>query len=310
MTRSNYGNSKPIVVVGSINMDLVARTRQIPRPGQSLIGTGFDTTPGGKGANQAVAVARLGYPVQMVGAVGEDVFGTALLDNLNAAGVGTATVTKVSGPSGVATILVAENGENSIVVVTGANSKVDCAAVDRQADLIRSSGMVLCQLEMPQETVSHLLAMCAEAGVPVMLDPAPAAPLPDTIWSQVAWVTPNDTEAAFYLGNESEPEEAARQLLAKGARGVVLKRGAQGAYVAVAGRQAAWVRPFAVEAVDTVGAGDCFNGAFAVSLLEENDPWTAARFASAAAAISVTRLGAQASMPSRAEVDDFLALRS
>jgi ribokinase len=142
-----------------------------------------------------------------------------------------------------------------------------------------------------------------------MLDPAPAAPLPDEIWPQVAWATPNDTEAAFYLGNESKPEDAARQLLAKGARGVVLKRGGEGAYVAVAGGKAAWVKPFPVQAVDTVGAGDCFNGAFAVALLEDNDPWAAARFASAAAAISVTRRGAQASMPSRAEVDEFLTKR-
>jgi ribokinase len=139
-----------------------------------------------------------------------------------------------------------------------------------------------------------------------MLDPAPAAPLPDQTWGQVAWFTPNETEAAFYLQNESKPEEAAKQLLAKGLRGVVLKRGAEGAYVAMAGGEAGWVRAFHVEAVNTVGAGDCFNGAFAAALLEGNDPFAAARFASAAAAISVTRPGAQASMPTRAEVDAFL----
>jgi ribokinase len=139
-----------------------------------------------------------------------------------------------------------------------------------------------------------------------MLDPAPAAPLPDAFWKQVAWFTPNETEAAFYLGNDSKPEEAAQQLLARGLRGVVLKRGGEGAYVAVAGGKAAWVPAFPVEAIDTVGAGDCFNGAFAVGLLEGNDAWAAARFASAAAAISVTRRGAQASMPSRVEVDEFL----
>jgi len=298
--------TKPIVIVGSINMDLVARVRAIPRPGQTVTGIGFDTAPGGKGANQAVAVARLGSPAEMVGMVGEDVFGQALLDNLRDAGVGTATVERVMGPSGVAPILLAENGENSIVVVPGANGKMDAAAVDRHADLIRSAGMVLCQLELPMETVSHTLALCAEAGVPVMLDPAPAAPLPDAFWKQVAWFTPNETEAAFYLGNDSKPEEAAQQLLARGLRGVVLKRGAEGAYVAVAGGKAAWVPAFPVEAIDTVGAGDCFNGAFAVGLLEGNDAWAAARFASAAAAISVTRRGAQASMPSRVEVDEFL----
>jgi ribokinase len=299
---------KPIVVIGSINMDLVAHTHQIPVPGQTVIGTGFDTTPGGKGANQAVAVARLGYPVQMVGMVGEDVFGQALLRNLSNAGVGTKAVARVSGPSGVAPILVAESGENTIVVVPGANGKMDKAAVDRQSALIRSAGMVLCQLELPLETVSHVLTLCADAGVPVLLDPAPAAPLPDSAFRQAAWFTPNETEAAFYLGNQPNSEAAAQQFLQKGLKGVVLKRGSDGAYVAVAGK-AAWVRPFPVKPVDTVAAGDCFNGAFAVALLEGNDPWAAARFASAAAAISVTRKGAQASMPSRADVERFLAER-
>ncbi len=307
---------KPIVVVGSINMDLVAHTRRIPVPGQTVIGTGFDTTPGGKGANQAAAAARLGYPVAMVGAVGApsadslDVFGQALLDNLARAGVDTSAVARVSGPSGVAPILVDENGQNSIVVVPGANGKVDVAAVDREAPLIRSAGMVLCQLELPLETVRRVLAICAEALVPVMLDPAPAAPLDDTVFRQTAWFTPNETEAAFYLGDASQTEDAARRLLDKGLKGVVLKRGADGAFVALAGGKAAWVKPFQVQAIDTVGAGDCFNGAFAVALLEGSNPWDAARFASAAAAISVTRSGAQASMPTRTEVDAFLAART
>ena len=297
---------KPIVVVGSINMDLVAHTHQIPVPGQTVIGTGFDTTPGGKGANQAVAAARLGYSVKMVGAVGEDVFGQALLDNLASVGVDTAAVARFSGPSGVAPIIVADNGENSIVVVPGANGKMDRAAVDRQSALIRSAGMVLCQLELPIETVTHTLALCAEAGVPVILDPAPAAPLPDIVFRQLAWFTPNETEAASYLSYQSRGEEVAQQFLDKGVKGIVLKRGRDGAYVAVSGK-AGWVKPFPVQAVDTVAAGDCFNGAFAVALLEGNDPWAAARFAAAAAALSVTRRGAQASMPSRTEVDAFLA---
>ena len=301
---------KPIVVVGSINMDLVAHTCQIPVPGETVIGTGFATTPGGKGANQAVAAARLGYPVSMVGAVGDDVFGQALLDNLATASVDTSAVARVPGPSGIASILVADNGENSIVVVPGANAKMDCAAIDRQAALIRSAGMVLCQLELPLETVSHTLDLCAEAGVPVILDPAPAAQLPNQAFHQATWFTPNETEAAYYLGDPSAPEQAAQQLLNMGLTGVVLKRGAEGAYVAVAGGKAAWVKPFLVQPVDTVAAGDCFNGAFAVALLECNAPWAAARIASAAAAISVTRSGAQTSMPSRAEVDAFLAAHS
>jgi ribokinase len=298
---------KPLVVVGSINMDMVARCARIPLPGQTVAGTGFTTTPGGKGANQAVAVARLGYPVQMVGAVGDDVFGQTLLDNLRGAGVGTAAVARVAGPSGVAPILVADSGQNSIVVVPGANGKVDRPLIDAQAELIRSAGMVLCQLELPIATVTHLLAVCAEAEVPVMLDPAPAAALPESAWSRVAWLTPNESEAAFYLGEDLTPEDGAKRLLGRGLHGVVLKRGAEGAYVATAGGQADWVQAFPVTAVDTVAAGDCFNGAFAVALLEGSDPWAAARFAAAAAAISVTRRGAQASMPARAEVDAFLA---
>jgi ribokinase len=298
---------QPIVVVGSVTMDLVTRAKQIPRTGQTLIGTSFETTPGGKGANQAVAAARLGYPVRMVGMVGDDAFGPALLKNLAAAGVRTEAMTQVSGSSGLAPMFVAESGENSIVVVPGANGKVDCAAVDRQAALIRAAGLVLCQLELPLETTIHTLALCAEAGIPVLLDPAPAAPLPDAIFHQVAWFTPNETEAAFYIGEDLTPENGAKRLFGMGVRGVVLKRGSEGAYVAVAGGKAAWVKPFPVQAIDTVGAGDCFNGAFAVALLEGSDPWTAARFANAAAAISVTRRGAQASMPSRADVDAFLA---
>ena len=297
---------KPIVVVGSVTMDMVTVTPQIPRIGQTVIGTGFGTTPGGKGANQAVAAARLGYPVQMVGKVGSDVYGPELLDNLAAAGVGIAAMEKVDGPSGLAPIFLSEAGENAIVVVPGANGKVDTATVDRHAELIRSAGMVLCQLELPLSTVVHTIALCAEAGVPIMLDPAPAAPLPNDLFARIAWFTPNETEALLYTSPNARPEAAASELIAKGLSGVVLKRGSEGAYVATAKGLTAWIKPFPVKVIDTVGAGDCFNGAFAVALLEGLDPMAAARFASAAAAISVTRRGAQASMPSRAEVDAFL----
>jgi ribokinase len=297
---------KPIVVVGSVTMDLVTRTPRIPSIGQTLIGTGFDTTPGGKGANQAVAAARLGYRTAMVGKVGDDAYGQELLENLKHAGVETGAMTQTSGSSGLAPMFVAADGQNAIVVVPGANGTMDRAAVDDHAELIRSAGMVLCQLEIPMDTLAYTLDLCAKANVPVMLDPAPAAKLPDAIWNQVAWFTPNETEAAFYVGDEPDADKSAVRLFAKGLKGVVLKRGGDGAYVAVAGGKAEWVKPFKVEAIDTVGAGDCFNGAFAVALLEGKDPWTAARFANAAAAISVTRRGAQASMPSRAEVDEFL----
>ncbi|MGB7266469.1 MAG: ribokinase [Terracidiphilus sp.] len=298
---------KPIVIVGSITMDLVTRTPRIPAIGQTLIGTAFETTPGGKGANQAVAAARLGYRVAMVAKVGDDAYGPALVENLKRSGVDVAGMTQTAGSSGLAPMFVADDGLNAIVVVPGANGKMDRATVDSHADLIRSAGMVLCQLEIPLDTLSYALDFCARAGVPVMLDPAPAADLPNSVWEQVTWFTPNETEAAFYVGDGAEAEASAKRLLAKGLRGVVLKRGGEGAYVAVAGGEAAWVKPFKVAAIDTVAAGDCFNGAFAVALLEGRDPWEAARFANAAAAICVTRKGAAASMPMRAEVDEFLA---
>ncbi len=298
---------KPIVVIGSINMDLVARTPRIPLAGETLTGTGFDTTPGGKGANQAVAVARLVYPVHMIGAVGDDVFGDALLKNLKSEGVDTSAVSRIPGPSGVAQIQVADNGQNSIVVVPAANGKVDPASLDRQQPLIASAGMVLLQLEIPMDTILHALDLCAAARVPVMLDPAPSAPLPDSIWSRVAWFTPNETEAPLYVSAKLNVKDAAQHLLARGLKGVILKRGAEGALVATKDGRAKWLPAFRVKAIDSVGAGDCFNGALAVALMEGQDPIVAAHFASAAAAISVTRRGAQASMPTRAEVDRFLA---
>jgi ribokinase len=299
---------KPIVVVGSVTMDMVTCTPQIPRIGQTVIGTSFSTTPGGKGANQAVAAARLGYPVQFIGMVGDDVYGPQLIENLSHAGVNTSAMIAVPGSSGLAPIFLAENGQNAIVVVPGANGKVNSTYIDKHIDVIRNAGMVLCQLELPMATIDHTLALCTELKIPVMLDPAPAATLSDSVWKQVAWFTPNETEAAFYLADGSDSESVARHLLDRGLRGVVLKRGAEGAYVATR-EKAGWIKPFSVDAIDTVAAGDCFNGAFAVALLEGKDPRAAARFACAASAISVTRRGAQASMPTRADLDAFLAAR-
>jgi ribokinase len=296
---------KPIVVVGSVTMDLVTRTPQIPLIGQTVIGTSFTTTPGGKGANQAVAAARLGYPVQFIGMVGNDVYGPQLLDNLTRSGVNVSTMATIKGSSGLAPIFLDAHGQNAIVVVPGANGQVDSTFVDKNIDVIRNAGLVLCQLELPIATIEHTLALCADLGIPVLLDPAPAADLPDTVWSRVAWFTPNETEAAFYLHDTSAPEAAASELLARGLSGVVLKRGAEGAYVATR-EKAAWVKSFPVEAIDTIAAGDCFNGTFAVALLEGKDAWEAARFACAASAICVTRQGAQASMPTRNEVESFV----
>ena len=195
-------DKKPIVVVGSINMDLVATAQHIPAGGETILGTDFKMHPGGKGANQAVAVARVGYPVQLIGQLGEDDIGKQLRAGLNGAGVDTSAVGTVSGSSGVALITVAENGENSIVVAPGSNNQVLPGYLDQHAALIRKAGMVLAQLEIPLESVLHLAKLCAEANVPLVLDPAPARELPTSLFSQLTWFTPNETEASFYLGHK------------------------------------------------------------------------------------------------------------
>jgi ribokinase len=299
---------KPIVVVGSINMDLVAAAPHIPLAGETLLGSDFQSHPGGKGANQAVAAARLGAPVQMIGQLGSDDIGKQLRLVLASAGVDTTAVGTVPGPSGVALITVA-NGENCIVVIPGANSHVTPAYLDQHATLIRKAGVVLAQLEIPLETVTHLADLCAQAGVPFILDPAPARELPDSLFSKVAWLTPNETEAAFYLGHpipEDNTESAAHELLDKGAKGVLLKLGSRGSYFAQATGSEARIQPFHVRAVDSTGAGDAFNGAFAAALSLGQSRLEAAMFASAASAISVTRVGAQQSMPTMQEVQDLL----
>lgn len=299
---------KPIVVVGSINMDLVANTPRIPVAGETILGQNFQTHHGGKGANQAVAVGRLGYPVSMIGRVGDDAFGEDLRDGLKSSGVDTTAVATSPGASGVAVIVVAESGENSIVVIPGANAHVTPADLDANIETIRSAGMVLAQLEIPLETILHLARICARENVPLMLDPAPAAKLPSELLKNVTWFTPNETEAAFFIEDsqsgtqEKESPEIAKSLMNKGIRGVVLKLGARGAYLASPDGGMASIQPFPVRAVDTTAAGDCFNGAFAVGLLMGKDPAESARFAAAAAAISVTRVGAQSSMPTLNEV--------
>lgn len=303
---------KTIVVVGSINIDLVARSPHIPSVGETVIGTDFQIHWGGKGANQAVAVARLGYPVRMIGRIGNDAFGSQLIANLQSEGVECSGVAHSEGASGVAVILVSENGENCIVVAPGANAKLTPADVDANLTTIRQAGMVLAQLEIPIETVEHLAEVCEREGVPFMLDPAPARPLSPKILQSVEWFTPNETEASLYLGAQhsaaalKDAETAAQQVLKNGCKGVVLKMGARGAFVASTKLGGEMVPPFTVQAVDTTGAGDAFNGAFATALMLGKSPGESARFAAAAAAISVTRAGAQSSMANRAEVDELL----
>jgi ribokinase len=300
---------KPIVVVGSINIDLVANADRIPAGGETLTGSGFQMHHGGKGANQAVAAARLGYPVRMIGRIGNDAFGEQLRHGLIEEGLETSAVSVSKGSSGVAVILVAASGENSIVVVPGANAHVSPADLDAHVEIIRGAGMVLAQLEIPLETVLHLAAICEREGVPLMLDPAPARELPPELLHRTTWFTPNETEAAAYTHTQPGAENAAtaHALMEQGIAGVVLKLGARGAYLATHDGEAYTVASFPVKAVDTTAAGDCFNGSFAVALLSGSKPQEAARFAAAASAISVTRAGAQPSMPTLAEVKTLLA---
>lgn len=296
---------KPIVVVGSINADLVCQVARIPRGGETLLGGGFRIHPGGKGANQAVAAARLGVPVHMIGKLGDDAFAAPLRASLTDAGVDVTAVETVSEASGVALIEVDAAGQNSIVVAPGANACVLPADIDRQIELIRSASAVLAQLEIPIETVAHLAEICARYSVPFILDPAPACALPDTLLGAVTWFTPNETEAAFFAGVE-DPGQQRAALHARGITGLILKRGASGVQLSNTVGLRADLPAFPVHAVDSTAAGDAFNGAFAAALLLGLDPAAAARFASAAAAISVTRAGAQPSMATRAEVEAML----
>jgi ribokinase len=302
---------KPIVVVGSINIDLVAVTRRIPVVGETVIGSDFQIHPGGKGANQAVAVARLGYPVRLIGRLGNDTFGADLRISLEEAGVDIGGVSTSDGSSGVAVIVVSERGENSIVLAPGANSKITPEDIDANISILRSAGMVLAQLEIPLEAVEYLAHICARENVPLILDPAPAIDLPPEIFKDIAWFTPNQTEAAFYLGNKHSesnphaPAETARILLSNGCQGVVLKMGAHGTYLASQVGVGSLVPAFPVNAIDTTAAGDAFNAGFATGLMLGKSPLDSAAFAAAVAAISVTRRGAQPSMPSMAEVEEF-----
>ncbi len=302
-------SQKPIVVIGSINIDLVATAARIPSPGETVLGYDFAVHPGGKGANQAVAVARLGYPVRLIGRLGDDGFGTQLRDHLERSGVDLTGVMTSPGTSGVAVIVVAATGENSIVVTPGANALLSPQDLDDNLEILRSAALVLTQLEIPLVTVQHLAEICVREGIPLMLDPAPAQPLPPEIFASTTWLTPNETEAAFYVGTGGAAEgdaATAERLLKEGARGVVLKLGARGAYLVTADGPGVLVPSFPVDSVDTTAAGDTFNGAFATGLAMQWSPVESARFATAAAALSVTRVGAQPSMPDRAEVTRLL----
>ena len=300
-----------IVVAGSLNADLVQRVERFPRPGETVTGSDLSIIPGGKGANQACAAALLGGSVKMIGQVGNDPFGRILIESLARANVDTSGVQVSATATGTAAILVLPTGENLIVISPGANGTLTPDAVAGRLYAIESGSILLTQLEVPLATTDLCLRVARERGAITILDPAPAQGLASELLASVDLLTPNQTEAAFLLGSNieiesyEEAEQAARELLERGPSAVILKLGSLG--VVVATRSAVYRVPgFAVKAVDSTAAGDTFNGALAVALAENRALEEAVKFANAAGAISVTRHGAQSSIPRRAEVDDFL----
>ena len=303
---------KQIVVLGSSNTDLVVRAQRMPEAGETVLGDKFVMAAGGKGANQAVAVARLGGDVQFIAKLGCDMFGDKAVEGYKAEGLDTSTILRdESAPSGVALITVDDNAENCIVVAPGANNKLSCSDVDAMRGYIEGAQYLLMQLEVPMEVVEYAASMAHAAGVKVVLNPAPAAEISAELLSKLELITPNRTEIQLLTGvavtDLESAERAAKVLLERGVRKVVVTLGSMGALVCD-GEQFVHVQARKVEPVDTTAAGDTFNGAMCVALCEGYSLAEAVRFATAASSIAVTRFGAQPSIPSREEVDALLKL--
>ena len=301
---------KNILVVGSSNTDMIIRVPRIPKPGETILGGAFSMASGGKGANQAVAAARAGGRVTFVARIGDDIFGQRALAGFEADGIDTRFVFRTPGsPSGIALINVDDRGENSISVASGANALLSVEDLERANEAFAAADILLLQLESPIETVEAALRKARERGVPVVLNPAPARPLDDALLRLVSVLTPNEHEAGILTGtavtDELGAREAASRLRARGPKSVAITLGERGAYASSAGSEGL-VPAFRVDPVDTTAAGDVFNGALAVALAEGLSVADALRFAQAAAAISVTRPGAQPSAPTRAEIEAFL----
>ena len=299
-----------VVVAGSSNTDMIVRVPRIPGPGETVLGGTFQTAAGGKGANQAVAAARAGATVVFVTAIGADAFGDAALESFRRDGISVDLVRRVPDvPSGVALILVDESGENSIAVAPGANSELRPEDVGPLATALEPGDVLLLQLEIPLGTVEAAARAAVGRGARVILNPAPARPLPSSLLSLISLITPNESEAEQLSGSAVTTDEglrrAAAALHARGVPGVLITLGARGVFVSVAGASSI-VPGFDVAAVDTTAAGDVFSGALAAALVEGRPLADAIGFASAAAALSVTRIGAQPSAPERGEIEEMM----
>ncbi len=299
-----------IVVVGSSNTDMILKLDRIPRPGETILGGEFVTAAGGKGANQAVAAARAGGNVTVIARVGQDMFGERARAGLADCGINVDYVQTHAGPSGIALIFVDREGENSIGVGSGANASLAPDDVHRARTAFAIADVVIMQLETPLVTVQAAADLANACGALVILNPAPAQALPDELLQKIAIITPNETEAELLTGIEVVDEVscalAADTLLSKGVKTVVITLGARGAFVATSTSKLL-VPGFQATPVDTTAAGDTFNGALAVALAEGMSIVEAVQFANAAAAISVSRLGAQPSAPQRGEIEDLIS---
>lgn len=299
---------KSVVVVGSLNMDLVTQTERVPMMGETLTGTAFCTVCGGKGGNQAFAAARLGGNVTMLGCVGDDVFGQALIDSLKEQGVDCERIKVCEGcESGTASITVCE-GDNSIIIIPGANGKVSKEYVKKQETVLKEADFIILQLEIPMETIAYVIDFAYQHKIPVMLNPAPAKPLPEEVLAKISYLIMNETECEFYTGAVVDSIEGAkngvRLLKEKGISHAIVTLGSQGSVYDMDER-ICHEPARKVVAVDSTAAGDTFTAAIVVSLLEGKNMQEAVRFATAASSITVTRVGAQTSIPSRSEVENL-----
>lgn len=299
---------KKMVVVGSINMDIVSSMYEFPKSGQTIQGKAFGTYPGGKGANQAVAAGKLGADVVFLGKVGDDSYGKLALEALKSANVNTEHIETVQNTNtGVAVIHVNELGDNYIVIQDGANGLVDIPYVKRKSAVLEQCDIVLLQLEIPLETVEWVAAYCKQKGITVVLDPVPARPLDKRFLSSIDYITPNEGEIKV-ITQEQNVDLGAQKLLADGVKYVVNKIGDKGCRL-IDGDHKLYVEGFRVEAVDTTAAGDSFNAGLAVALLKGLNDQEVLEYANAVGAIAVTGMGAQSAMPTEQQVNELIKSR-